>query len=87
MATFLFAQAPNRKGNQSKHTPKHSGGVTADTNPHGDVVYAKGHVGHEKPGREVTQGRHQKVQLHTPEAYVNRTKTPYMDGSDKAVKR
>lgn len=26
---FLYAQSPNRKGNQSKHTPSHSGGVTA----------------------------------------------------------
>ena len=35
--TFEFAQMPNSKGNQSKHTPKHSGGVTSGRGQKVDV--------------------------------------------------
>ena len=89
MATFLFAQSPNRKGNHSKHPPEHSGGATAETNPRqGGIKYGKGHVvDHPAPDGDVTKGRGQKVQLHKPPEYVNRKSTPYMDGANKAVKR
>lgn len=63
---FLFAQAPNRKGNISKDPAKLTGGVTAVTRPQGNTVYAPGHQGAPAAGAEATKGRGQKVQLSTP---------------------
>ena len=65
-APTLMAQAPNRKGNQSKHTAVKGGGATAVTRPAGDAVYAAGHQGAPKAGGSIT-GRHQKVQVSRPE--------------------
>lgn len=64
---FLYAQAPNRKGNVSKHTPSNKGGVTAITNPKGSTAYADSHVGAPAAGGKVN-GRNQKVQVCQPAA-------------------
>lgn len=63
---FLFAQAPNRKGNQSKHPAKLDGGVTAVTRPQGNLYRPNGHQGAPAAGAEATKGRGQKVQVSTP---------------------
>lgn len=81
---FLFAQAPNRHGNQSKHTATGHGGVTAVTRPQGDVSYSKGHQGAPSTGKDATCGRHQKVSVSKPDAYNTKaTNTGYMDRSTK----
>lgn len=61
-APTLMAQSPNRKGNQSKHTPG-SGGVTAVTRSAGSTVYGSSHQGPAKTGGSVTAGRGQKVMV------------------------
>lgn len=58
---FLFAQAPNRKGNQSKDPAKHSGGVTAVTRSAGSLFTPAGSQGKAPAGGDATCGRHQKV--------------------------
>jgi hypothetical protein len=63
---FLFTQAPNRKGNQSKHTPKSNTGVTAVTRPSGGVAYGAGHQGSASTGKAATTGRGQKVSVSRP---------------------
>ena len=63
---FLFAQAPNRKGNQSKNPAKLEGGVTAVTRPQGNTYHAPGHQAAPKPGADVTKGRGQKVSVSYP---------------------
>ena len=73
---FLFAQAPNRKGNQSKHTPASNTGVTAVTRPQGGTAYAAGRQGAPAVGKEATSGRGQKVMVSKPECY---DKTPRND--------
>ena len=60
---FLYAQAPNRKGNQSKQTAKHEGGVTAVTRPQGNTAYPAGRQAPPKPCCDVTTGRGQKVSV------------------------
>jgi hypothetical protein len=62
---FLFTQAPNRKGNQSKNTATGTGGVTAVTRPLGGTAYGAGHVGAPAAGGKV-DGRNQKVQVSRP---------------------
>ena len=64
---FLYAQAPNRKGNMSKHTPG-AGGVTAVTNPKGSTAYAPGRQGAPDACCDVTKGRGQKVSVSRPTA-------------------
>jgi hypothetical protein len=64
---FLYAQAPNRKGNQSKHTPS-AGGVTAVTRPQGSTAYAAGRQGAPKVCCDPTTGNGQKVQVSRPAA-------------------
>lgn len=61
---FLYAQAPNRKGNQSKHTPG-TGGVTAVTGAKHGVAQPKGSQGAPKASGSIT-GIHQKVQVSRP---------------------
>lgn len=81
---FLYAQTPNRHGNQSKHAAKHSGGVTAVTRPAGGVAYSVGHQGAASTGKDATTGRGQKVQVSRPECY---DKTPRNDAyMNKSVK-
>lgn len=63
---FLYAQAPNRKGNQSKAPAKHEGGVTAVTRPQGNTAYAPGHQAAPKAGANPVSGRGQKVSVSYP---------------------
>ena len=65
---FLYAQAPNRKGNQSKSPAKHEGGVTAVTRPQGNTAYPAGHQAAPKAGGSVTSGRGQKVSVAYPKS-------------------
>ena len=83
---FLFTQAPNRKGNVSKHTPG-SGGVTAVTSGSGGTVYSGPHQGAAKPSGSVTAGRGQKVMVSRPKeycgyaentGYMNKDRTNYL---------
>jgi len=70
-APTQMAQAPNRKGNQSKRTPTGTGGATGVTRPQGSVAYGKGHVGAPAANGKV-DGRNQKVQVSRPKAdYCN----------------
>jgi hypothetical protein len=50
---FLYAQAPNRKGNQSKHTVSKSGGATNVTGPAHGMSGPKGQQGAPKAGGNV----------------------------------
>ena len=61
--SFLYAQAPNRKGNISKQTAKLDGGVTAVTRPQGNTAYPAGRQAPPKPCCDVTAGRGQKVSV------------------------
>lgn len=80
---FLYAQAPNRVGNKSKHTPEGNTGVTAVTRPSGGTQYAAGRQGAPKAGANPLAGG-QKVQVSRPECY---DKTPRNDGyMNKSVK-
>ena len=79
--SFLYAQKPNGKGNQSKHTPSNSGGVTAVTNPKGSLAQPKGAQGAPSAGGSIT-GIHQKVQVSTPACYNTKsTNTGYLKNS------
>jgi hypothetical protein len=64
-APTLMAQAPNRKGNMSKHTPG-AGGVTAVTRSMGSTAYGKGRQGAPAAGGNPGAGRGQKVQVSRP---------------------
>jgi len=63
---FLYAQAPNRKGNQSKQTATGIGGATAVTRPQGNTTYSVGHQAAPKAGGSATAGRGQKVSVTYP---------------------
>jgi hypothetical protein len=63
---FLYAQAPNRKGNISKDPAKKGGGVTAVTRPQGNTAYAPGHQAVPKAGANPLSGRGQKVSVSYP---------------------
>ena len=63
---FLYAQAPNRKGNISKDPAKLTGGVTAVTRPQGSTAYGKGRQGAPATGKDATCGRYQKVSVSRP---------------------
>lgn len=86
-APTLMAQAPNRRGNQSKHTPSGTGGVTSVTRPQGSTAYAAGRQGAPSVGKDPTTGRGQKVSVacqpcydKTPrnDAYMNSDRTNYL---------
>ena len=64
-APTLMAQSPNRKGNQSKHTPTGSGGVTAVTRPQGSTAYSGSHQGPASAGGNIAT-RGQKVMVSRP---------------------
>jgi len=72
-APTLMAQAPNRKGNQSKHVPGMAGpkGVTAVTRPEGGLMQPSGTQGAPKTGGSVTAGRNQKVMVNRPKEYCD----------------
>jgi hypothetical protein len=79
--SFLYAQAPNRKGNISKQPAKLTGGVTAVTRPQGSTAYADGHCCTPAANGKVN-GRNQKVQVSTPAAYNTKaTNTGYLKNS------
>ena len=80
-APTLMAQAPNRKGNQSKHTAG-PGGVTTVTRPQGSTTYSTPHQGAAKAGGSVTAGRGQKVSVSRPASYdCHSTNTGYTKNS------
>ena len=80
---FLFAQAPNRKGNMSKHTASNSGGVTNVTAAKHGVSGPKGQQGAPKAGGNVFPVGN-KMSVSTPKCY---DKTPVNDGyMSKSVK-
>ena len=80
-APTLMAQAPNRKGNVSKHTPG-SGGVTTVTRGSGGTVYSGPHQGAAKTGGSATSGRGQKVTVSMPKPYETcTTNAGYIKGS------
>jgi hypothetical protein len=82
-APTLMAQAPNRVGNKSKHTPAGNTGVTAVTRAAGGVSYAAGHQGPASAGGNIAT-RGQKVQVSKPACY---DKTPNNSGyMSKSVK-
>jgi len=79
---FQYAQAPNRKGNVSKHTPSHSGGVTAVTRGSGGVSYSGPNQGKPSTGGSVTSGRGQAVAVSMPKPYETcTTNGGYVKGS------
>jgi hypothetical protein len=63
-APTLMAQAPNRKGNVSKHVTG-PGGATAVTRPEGNTAYAAGRQGAPSASGNIA-GRNQKVQVSRP---------------------
>ena len=65
-APTLMAQAPNRVGNKSKHTPASNTGVTAVTRAGGGTAYSVGHQGAPSTGKDATTGRGQKVMVSRP---------------------
>ena len=80
-APTLMAQAPNRRGNQSKHTPG-AGGVTAVTRPQGSTTYSTPHQGAAKTGGSATSGRGQIVMVSMPKPYETcTTNGGYVKGS------
>jgi hypothetical protein len=79
-APTLMAQAPNRKGNQSKHTPTGTGGATGVTRPQGSTTYSGPHQGAAKASGSATAGRGQKVMVSMPKPYCSYAEnTGYMD--------
>jgi hypothetical protein len=80
-APTLMAQAPNRKGNTSKHTPG-SGGVTAVTSGSGGTKYSGPNQGAPKTSGSATAGRGQKVSVAYPDSYnCHSTNTGYLKNS------
>jgi len=78
---FLYAQAPNRTGNVSKHAPSKSGGATNVTGPKHGVSGPTGQQGAPKATGDIT-GRHQKVQVSTHADYCGTIKNDgYMKNS------
>lgn len=80
---FLYAQAPNRKGNMSKHTAMHSGGATADCGPKHGMSGPTGQQGAPKATGNIAS-RNQKVQVSTHADYCGSCKNDgYMNKSVK----
>lgn len=78
-APTQMAQAPNRKGNVSKHPAEHKGGATAVTRPQGTTYFAPGHQGKPSAGGNIAS-RNQKVMVSKPDAYCTYAhNTAYMD--------
>lgn len=64
-APTLMAQAPNRKGNVSKHAPTGTGGVTGVTRPQGNLAQPSGRQGAPSAGGNIAT-RGQKVMVSRP---------------------
>ena len=82
-APTLMRQAPNRRGNQSKHTAKGNTGVTAITRPQGNTQYAPGRQAAPSTGGSVTSGRGQKVIVSMPKPYCTYTENDGYMNSDR----
>jgi hypothetical protein len=88
---FLYAQAPNRKGNVATRTAHHEGGVTRVTGPKHGTDTPKGSQGapsYSTPSMNmnasVTAGRGQKVMVSTHADYCGTIKNDgYMSKSVK----
>lgn len=84
---FLFAQAPNRKGNQSTRTPSQKGGVT-DQPYKAPKVQTHGVQGPADASGVIHGANKQPVRVSTPKCY---DKTPdnsgYMSKSTKNWER
>jgi hypothetical protein len=81
-APTQMAQAPNRKGNISKHPAAHKGGVTAVTNPGGSSYVNSPNQGAAKAnGNIATRG--QKVMVQTHCDYDGRIKNDGYMNSDR----
>ena len=85
-APTLMAQAPNRKGNISKHQPSHTGGATAVTRPQGSTYVASPNQGAAKAnGNIATRGQKVMVQTHCDydghiknDGYLNADRNNYL---------
>jgi hypothetical protein len=88
---FLYAQAPNRKGNIGKLSPSHTTGATAQCGPKHGTATPKGSQGAPAYAKAtnntsagVTGGRKQKVMVSTHADYCGSCKNDgYMDKSTK----
>jgi hypothetical protein len=80
-APTQMAQAPNRKGNVSKHVTG-KGGVTAVTRPKGSTAYANGHVSPPAANGKV-DGRNQKVTVKTQCDYDGKIRNDGYMNSDR----
>lgn len=77
---FLYAQAPNRKGNVSKTTPSASGGVTAVCGPKHGTATPKGSQGAAKAsGNAFPVGN--KVSVSYPKDCYDCSNTGYLKNS------
>lgn len=81
-APTLMAQAPNRRGNQSKHTPG-TGGVTTVTRGSGGTKFSGPNQGAAKTSGSVTAGRGQKVMVQTHCDYDGKAKNNGYMNSDR----
>jgi hypothetical protein len=80
---FLYAQSPNRKGNQSKTPPSHTGGVTRVTATKHGLDTPKGSQGPASATGNIAS-RNQKVQVSTHADYCGTIKNDgYMNKSTK----
>jgi hypothetical protein len=80
---FQYAQAPNRKGNVSKHLPSKSGGATNITNEKHGTATPTGNQGAPKATGNIAS-RNQKVMVSTHADYCGTIKNAgYMDKSVK----
>lgn len=85
-APTLMAQAPNRKGNVSKHLPSKTGGATAVTRPSGGTAYSGPNQGAAKAsGNIATRGQKVMVSTHCDydgriknDGYMNADRTNYL---------
>jgi hypothetical protein len=81
-APTQMAQAPNRKGNVSKHLPSKNTGVTAVTRPQGNTSYSGHNQGAPKANGNVTT-RGQKVMVQTHCDYDGRIKNDGYMNADR----
>ena len=81
-APTQMAQAPNRKGNVSKHPAAHKGGATAVTNPGGSTYVAGPNQGKAAAGGNIAT-RGQKVMVQTHCDYDGRIKNDGYMNSDR----
>jgi len=81
-APTQMAQAPNRKGNVSKHLPSNKGGVTAVTRPQGSLYTPDGTQGKPAAGGNIAT-RGQKVMVQTHCDYDGRIKNDGYMNSDR----